>query len=151
MTGSGIPPAGGRSPRTPPPRVIRIAAAAWLVAGVLLAAAGVSFVVSARTQHQDSTALTMLGILVLVLAAVSMYSVLRLRSGRRSARETLTSIGVIAGFPLLFRGPALVAVGLVLLVCAALLWLPDSNRFFRLRDPKKRGRAQRDPKRPGLR
>lgn len=143
MTGSGIPPAGGRSPRTPPPRVIRLAAAAWLVAAALLAAAGVSFVVSARTQHQDSAALTMLGILVLVLAAVSMYSVLRLRSGRRSARETLTSIGLIAGFPLLLRGPALIAVGMVLLACAAVLWLPDSNRFFRLRDPKKQVRKQR--------
>ncbi|MCC9176393.1 hypothetical protein [Arthrobacter sp. zg-Y750] len=129
----------GASPRTPPPSIIRIAAAAWLGAAVLLAAAGVSFVVSARTQHQDSTALTMLGILVLALAALSAYSVLRLRAGKRSARETLTSIAAIGGFPLLFRGPALVAVGLVLLACAGLLWLPASNRFFRLRDPKKRG------------
>ena len=144
----GTTPDSGRSPRTPPPPIIRVAAAAWLLAAVLLATAGVSFVVSARTQHQDSTALTMLGILVLVLAAVSAYSVLRLRPGKRSARETLTSIGVIAGFPLLFRGPALVAVGLVLLACAAMLWMPESTRFFRLRDPKKRGPKPRDRQGP---
>ena len=124
--------------------MIRAAAAAWLVAAVLLATAGVSFMVSARTQHQDSTALTMLGILGVVLAVVCAYGVLRLRAGKRSARETLTSIGVIAGAPLLFRGPALVAVGLVLLACTALLWLPQSNRFFQLRDPKKR--AARRPR-----
>ncbi|MCC9203862.1 hypothetical protein [Arthrobacter sp. zg-Y769] len=135
----GKPPVPGTPvPRTPPPGIIRAAAAAWLVAAVLVATAGVSFIVSARTQHQDSTALTLLGALALVLAALSAYSVLRLRSGKRSARETLSSIGVIAGFPLLFRGPALVAVGLILLACTALLWLPQSNRFFQLRDPKKR-------------
>ncbi|UWX96558.1 hypothetical protein N2K95_12985 [Arthrobacter zhaoxinii] len=124
--------------RTPPPGIIRAAGAAWLVAALLVAVAGVSFIVSARTQHQDSAALTLLGILALVLAAVSAYSVLRLRSGKRSARETLSSIGVIAGFPFLFRGPALVAVGVVLLACTALLWLPQSNKYFQLRDPKKR-------------
>ncbi|MCC9144834.1 MULTISPECIES: hypothetical protein [unclassified Arthrobacter] len=132
----------GTPPRTPPPGIIRAAGAAWLVAGVLVATAGVSFIISARTQHQDSSALTLLGVLALVLAAVSAYSVVRLRSGKRSARETLSSIGIIAGFPFLFRGPALVSVGVVLLACTALLWLPQSNRYFQLRDPKKR-RARR--------
>ena len=140
---SGKTPAGqGKGPRTPdrtpPPQMIRAAAAAWLLAAAVLAAAGISFMVSARTQHEDATGLNMLGALALVLAAVSAYGVVRLRSGKRSARETLTTIGVIAGVPLLFRGPALIAAGMVLLIAAALLWLPQSNRFFHVRDPKKR-------------
>ncbi|KAD4060275.1 hypothetical protein GD627_04285 [Arthrobacter yangruifuii] len=148
--GPGGPGTPGTGDRTPPPSIIRMAAAAWLVAAVLVATAGVSFIVSARTQHQDSTGLIMLGILALALALLSAYSVLRLWSGKRSARETLSSIGVIAGVPLLFRGPALVAVGLLLLACTVLLWLPASNRFIQLRDPRKRrsrggakGRRQR--------
>ena len=98
--GSGTPAPRTPSPRTPPPGIIRAAAAAWLVAAALVAAAGVSFILSARTQHEDSTALTTLGCLALALAALSAYSVLRLRSGKRSARETLSSVGLIAGFPL---------------------------------------------------
>ncbi|MCC3290205.1 hypothetical protein [Arthrobacter sp. zg-Y1110] len=141
--GSGTPAPRTPAPRARPPRIIRAAAAAWLAAAALVATAGVSFIISARTQHQDSAALTLLGTLALVLAALSAYSVLRLRSGKRSARETLSSIGVIAGFPLLFRGPALVAVGLVLLACTALLWLPQSSRYFQLRDPRKR-KGRRD-------
>ncbi|MCQ1952524.1 MULTISPECIES: hypothetical protein [Arthrobacter] len=144
--GSGTPAPRTPPPHTRPPGIIRAAAAAWLVAAVLVAVAGISFIVSARTQHQDSAALTMMGALALVLAALSAYSVLRLRAGKRSARETLSSIGVIAGFPLLFRGPALVAVGLVLLACTALLWLPQSSRYFQIRDPKKRAAKGRRPR-----
>lgn len=156
MRAGNIPPSPGAPVRTPPPSMMRIAAATWLVAAGLLATAGVSFIVSARTQHQDSTALVLLGAVVLVLSAVSVYSVLRLRAGKRSARETLTSIALIAGFPLLFRGPALIAVGVVLLASAALLWLPASNRFFQQRDPKKRAAGKRGSvtgasRRPGSR
>ncbi|MCC3272646.1 hypothetical protein MUK71_13055 [Arthrobacter zhangbolii] len=140
-------PASGTPVRTPPPPILRIAAATWLVAAALLGTAGVSFIVSARTQHQDSTALILLGALVLVLSAVSVYSVLRLRAGKRSARETLTSIALIAGFPLLFRGPTLIAVGVILLASAALLWMPASNRFFQQRDPRKRPAGTRIPRR----
>ncbi len=119
---------------------MRAASAAWLAAAALVAVAGASFIVSAGTQHRDGAALTALGAVVLAVAAVIGFCVLRLRAGKRSARETLTTVGVIVGIPLLFRGPALIAVGLVLLVCVLLLWLPQSSRFFQEREPKARRR-----------
>ncbi|WP_341393316.1 hypothetical protein [Arthrobacter sp. G119Y2] len=132
-------PAGG-TPRPPLPGIMRAASAAWLAAAALVAVAGASFIVSAGTQHRDGAALTALGAVVLAVAAVIGFCVLRLRAGKRSARETLTTVGVIVGIPLLFRGPALIAVGLVLLVCVLLLWLPQSSRFFQEREPKARRR-----------
>ncbi|MET4058684.1 divalent metal cation (Fe/Co/Zn/Cd) transporter [Arthrobacter sp. UYP6] len=129
-----------RSPRAPLPTIIRAASAAWLAAGALVALAGISFIVSARTQHRDGAALTGLGLVVLAVSAVIAFYALRLRTGKRSGRETLTTVGMIVGIPLLFRGPALVAVGALLLMCVLLLWLPQSNRFFQERDPKARRR-----------
>ena len=102
--------------------------------------AGVSFIVSARTQHRDGAALTGLGLVVLAVSAVIAFYALQLRTGKRSGRETLTTVGMIVGIPLLFRGPALVAVGALLLMCVLLLWLPQSSRFFQERDPKARRR-----------
>lgn len=121
----------------PVPPVIKAATVSWLVAASLLAIAGTSFVVSSRTQHQDGAGLLALGVLVLGLAAATAFCVLRMRAGKRSGRESLTTIGLI-GIPLLFRGPSLIAVGVVLLACVALLWLPGSMRFFQARDPKVR-------------
>lgn len=127
-----------RPPRPPLPGIIRAASAAWLAAAVLVAVAGASFLVSAGTQHRDGAALTALAVVVLAVSAVIAFCVVRLRAGKRSARETLTTVAALAGIPLLFRGPALVAVGVVLLLCVLLLWLPQSNRFFQQRDPKAR-------------
>ncbi|MCC3265511.1 hypothetical protein [Arthrobacter gengyunqii] len=126
------------SPRTPLPGIIRAAFAAWLAAAILVAVAGISFITSAQTQQRDGAALTSLGAVTLAVAFIIAFYALRLRTGKRSARETLTTVGMIAGIPLLFRGPALIAVGAVLLVCVLLLWLPQSSRFFQERDPKAR-------------
>ncbi len=128
------------SPRTPLPKIIRAAFGAWLAAAVLVAVAGISFITSAQTQHRDGAALTSLGLVTLAVAVVMGFYALRLRTGKRSARETLTTVGMILGIPLLFRGPALVALGAVLLLCVLLLWLPQSSRFFQERDPKARRR-----------
>ena len=119
---------------------MRAASAAWIAAAALVAVAGVSFLVSAATQHRDGAALTALAVLVLGVAVVIGFCVLRLRAGKRSARESLTTVGLIVGIPLLLRGPALIAVGFLLLVCVLMLWLPQSNRFFQERDPKSRRR-----------
>ncbi|MCC9195734.1 hypothetical protein QNO08_14230 [Arthrobacter sp. zg-Y820] len=127
-------------PRTPLPGIIRAASAAWFAAAALVAVAGVSFIVSAGTQHRDGAGLTVLGLVVLAVSLVIGFCVFRLRAGKRSARETLTTVGVIVGIPLLFRGPALIAVGSVLLLCVLLLWLPQSSRFFQEREPKARRR-----------
>ncbi|MER2135952.1 MAG: hypothetical protein ABS910_14875 [Arthrobacter sp.] len=127
-------------PRTPMPGTMRLAAAAWLVAAVVLVLAGGSFLFTAQTQRQDSQGLLTLGILGIVLGALTAFCALRLRAGKRSSRETLTTLGLIAGVPLLFRGPSLMALGALLLVCAVLLWLPQSTRFYAQTDPKVRRR-----------
>lgn len=129
-----------RSPRAPLPSIIRAASGAWLAAAFLVGAAGISFIVSARTQHRDAAALTGLGCVVLAVALLIAFTILRLRTGKRSARETLTTVGLIVGVPLLFRGPALIALAALLLLCVLILWLPQSSRFFQERDPKVRRR-----------
>lgn len=119
---------------------MRLAAAAWLVAAVVLALAGGSFLFTAQTQRQDSQGLLTLGILGIALGVLTAFYALRLRAGKRSSRETLTTLGLIAGVPLLFRGPSLMALGALLLACAMLLWLPQSTRFYSQTDPKVRRR-----------
>lgn len=127
-------------PLTPMPGTMRLATAAWLVAAVVLILAGASFLFTAQTQRQDSQGLLTLGILGIALGALTAFYALRLRRGRRSSRETLTTLGLIAGVPLLFRGPSLMALGALLLACAVLLWLPQSTRFYGQTDPKVRRR-----------
>ena len=122
------------------PGTMRLAAAAWLVAAVVLVLAGGSFLFTAQTQRQDSQGLLTLGILGIALGALTAFYALRLRAGKRSSRETLTTLGLIAGVPLLFRGPSLMALGALLLACAVLLWLPQSTRFYNQTDPRLRRR-----------
>ncbi|KPN21865.1 hypothetical protein AO716_02320 [Arthrobacter sp. Edens01] len=122
------------------PGTMRLATAAWSVAAVVLFLAGGSFLFTAQTQRQDSQGLLTLGILGIALGALTAFYALRLRRGRRSSRETLTTLGLIAGVPLLFRGPSLMALGALLLACAVLLWLPQSTRFYAQTDPKVRRR-----------
>lgn len=122
------------------PGTMRLAAAAWLVAAVVLVLAGGSFLFTAQTQRQDSQGLLTLGILGIALGALTAFYAVRLRRGKRSSRETLTTLGLIAGVPLLFRGPSLMALGALLLACAVLLWLPQSTRFYAQTDPKVRRR-----------
>jgi len=125
---------------TPLPGTMRIASVAWLVAAVVLILAGGSFLFTAQTQRQDSQGLLSLGILGIALGLLTGFYALRLRRGKRSSRETLTTLGLIVGVPLLFRGPSLMALGLLLLFCSALLWMPQSSRFYALRDPVVRKR-----------
>ena len=122
------------------PGTMRLAAAAWFVAAVVLVLAGGSFLFTAQTQRQDSQGLLTLGILGIALGVLTAFYALRLRAGKRSSRETLTTLGLIAGVPLLFRGPSLMALGALLLACAVLLWLPQSTRFYSQTDPRVRRR-----------
>lgn len=125
---------------TPLPGTMRIASVAWIVAAAVLILAGGSFLFTAQTQRQDSQGLLSLGILGIALGLLTGFYAFRLRRGKRSSRETLTTLGLIVGVPLLFRGPSLMALGLLLLFCAALLWMPQSGRFYALRDPVVRKR-----------
>ncbi|CEA08943.1 hypothetical protein BN1051_02305 [Arthrobacter saudimassiliensis] len=131
-----------KAPRPPLPRTLRLACTGWLLSALLLGAVGISFILSARAGG-DGPGLTSLGVLSLVLGLVAAWGAVQLRRGRRSGRETLTSLGVLLGVPLLFRGPSLAALGVLLLACAALLWLPESVRHLRTTDPRppRRGRS----------
>ncbi|WP_312182236.1 hypothetical protein [Arthrobacter sp.] len=126
--------------QTPMPGSMRLAFLAWLAAAAVLLLAGGSFLFTAQTQRQDSQGLLTLGVLGVALGLLTAFCTVRLRHGKRSSRETLTTLGLIAGVPLLFRGPTLMALGAFLLVCAALLWIPQSSRFFAAREPKVRRR-----------
>ncbi|WP_026548980.1 hypothetical protein [Arthrobacter sp. Br18] len=128
---------GRRPPLPPKPFTLRAAVTVWLVVGVLLLIAGGTFLFSAAAQEQDRAGFLGLGIVLAVLAAVQLALLMRLRRGRRSARELLTTLGIIAGVPVLVRGtPGLSAIAVAMLVAVLLMWLPQSSDYFQLTEPK---------------
>lgn len=133
-----------RAPRTalpPRPTTLKIATAVWLVVSTLMLVAAGSFVVSAQLQERDRAGLMGLGILFTVLALVLLFLILRLQRGKRSARELLTTVGAIAGIPVLVRGtPGLSAIAVVMLFAVVLLWLPPTSQWFQRIDPKPRNK-----------
>ncbi|NUL48560.1 hypothetical protein F7P69_25635 [Cellulosimicrobium funkei] len=67
-----------------------------------------------------------------VLALATGIGAVQLLRSRRSAVGLLTGVAVIVGVPLIVRGhPLLLALAVVLLAGAALLWLPPLRRFLR--------------------
>jgi hypothetical protein len=125
---------------TPPPRyppVLRAASALWLVSGVLLLVAAGSFAASAALPGSDRAGLTGLAAVLGALAVLQLVLVIGLRRGKRSARELLTTGGIIAGLPVLVRGtPGLSVIAVLVLAAVALMWLPQARTYFRLTDPK---------------
>ncbi|MHA7261926.1 hypothetical protein ACX80W_01850 [Arthrobacter sp. TMN-37] len=121
------------------PRTLRAASVLWLVAAALLLVAAGSFAGSAALPGSDGTALTGLAVVLGALAVLQLVLLLGLRRGRRSARELLSTVGIIAGLPVLVRGtPGLSVVAVVMLVAVVLMWLPASSAYFRVTDPKAR-------------
>lgn len=107
-----------------------------LVSVLFLVAAG-SFLLSAATQEIDRAGLIGLGAFLGALAVLQLVLALVLRRGKRSARELLTTIGLIVGVPILVRRtPGLSAVCVVMLVGVALMWLPPSAAWFQRISPK---------------
>lgn len=131
----------GKPPAVPLPLTVRAAIALWLVVSVLLLVAAGSFAVSSAVQQMDRTGLFGLAGLLAALAVFQLFLVLRLRRGHRSARELLTTVAIIVGIPILVRGvPGLSVVTVVMLLSAGLLWLPQSNAYFQLTEPRERKR-----------
>ncbi|WP_035775733.1 hypothetical protein [Arthrobacter sp. H5] len=129
-----------RTPRPelpPQPVTLKAAIAVWLVVSILFLIAAGSFLVSAQLQEQDRFGLIGLGVLMAVLALLQLFLVLRLRRGKRSARELLSTVGVIVGLPILVRStPGLSVIAVVMLVAVVPLWLPPSNHWFQKISPK---------------
>ncbi|MHA7277843.1 hypothetical protein ACX80O_15175 [Arthrobacter sp. Hz1] len=136
-----------RTPRVtlpPLPWTLRLGIAVWLVVGTLFLVASGSFLVSARLQEQDRAGLMGLGVVMGVLALLQFFLVFRLRRGKRSARELLTSMGIIVGLPVLLRGtPGLSVVAVVMLVAIVPLWLPPSGAWLQAVDAKPENKYRR--------
>ncbi|WP_459333944.1 hypothetical protein [Arthrobacter sp. Hz1] len=128
----------------PLPWTLRLGIAVWLVVGTLFLVASGSFLVSARLQEQDRAGLMGLGVVMGVLALLQFFLVFRLRRGKRSARELLTSMGIIVGLPVLLRGtPGLSVVAVVMLVAIVPLWLPPSGAWLQAVDAKPENKYRR--------
>ncbi|MHA7279280.1 hypothetical protein ACX80H_05955 [Arthrobacter sp. MDT2-2] len=130
-----------KDPLPPRPFPLRAAIVLWLVIAVLLLIAAGTFITSAAVQDLDRAGFIGLGTLLGALAILQLLLLLPLRRGRRSARELLSTIGIIAGVPVVVRGtPGLSLIAVGMLVAVLLLWLPQSSAFFQQTQPKERKR-----------
>ncbi|KNC17357.1 hypothetical protein AC792_14170, partial [Arthrobacter sp. RIT-PI-e] len=138
------------APLPPRPFTLRAALVLWLVIGVLLGVAAATFATSAAFQDFERAGFIGLGVLLGALAVLTLALLLPLRRGVRSARELLTTVGVIAGVPVLVRGtPGLSVLAVGMLVAVLLMWLPQSSGPFPPPSPEARRRLR--PPRAGSR
>ncbi len=126
------------------PRSLRWGFWLWIVVAGLLALSAVTIYFQATTQNSNPASAIGFAGLLTVVAVLQVIFTLRLPRGKRVAREMLTTIGLIGGIPLFFRGLSSTWVVAALMVIAvALLWFPDSSKFFRTLDPKPGPRGRR--------
>ncbi|WP_247826969.1 hypothetical protein [Arthrobacter antioxidans] len=131
------------NPLPPRPFTLRAAVVLWLVIAVLLLIAAGTFITSSAVQDGDRAGFIGLGALFGALAVLQLLLLFPLRRGRRSARELLSTIGIIAGVPIVVRGtPGLSLVAGAMLVAVLLMWLPQSSDYFQLTQPKARKRLR---------
>ncbi len=129
------------NPLPPRPFTLRAAIILWLVISVLLLIAAGTFITGAAIRDLDRAGLIGLGVLLGALAILQLLLLLPLRRGRRSARELLSTIGIIAGLPIIVRGtPGLSLIAGAMLVAVLLMWLPQSSDYFQLTQPKAKKR-----------
>ncbi|MFJ6001114.1 hypothetical protein [Arthrobacter sp. NPDC092385] len=137
-----------KDPLPPRPFPLRAAIVLWLVIAVLLLVAAGTFLTSAAVQDLERAGFIGLGALFGALAVLQLLLLLPLRRGRRSARELLSTIGIIVGVPIIVRGtPGLSLIAGAMLVAVLLMWLPQSSDYFQLTQPKAKKRLRL----PGLR
>lgn len=108
----------------------------WLLAGVLFLGFG-GFLIYEQT---DGVSVKFGAIILAVFfaAAGCACGVLgyRLFTGQRAARTNLTWLGVITAVPLLMRFGRYSLLAAIIMFCVALMWLPSSNRYFKIVSPK---------------
>ncbi|GAA1130486.1 hypothetical protein [Citricoccus alkalitolerans] len=111
--------------------VFALVATAFLLSG-LNAPAGTAGRLDLATPEATPTGQFVLAGLAGVLALATGTGAVQLLRSRRSAVGLLTGVAVIVGIPLIVRGhPLLLALAMVLLAGAALLWIPPLRRFLR--------------------
>jgi len=114
------------------PGTLRTAVWWWSVSAAALLVLAVATFGNAQAENATGPAgLIALSAFLLVLGLVVGYGAWQLFRGRLAGRGLLTTFGLIAGLPLLFRGPRLGAMAVALLVGVVLLWLPPSLRHFK--------------------
>ena len=125
-----------RRPDEPTPGGLFVAQMLWLLAGVLFLGFG-GFL--AYEQSQDSSLnFGSIALVVFFAAAGIACGVLgyRLFTGDRSARAQLSWLGLIAALPLLLRFGRYSLLAAIIMFSVVLMWMPASNRYFKIVDPK---------------
>ncbi|QCU77419.1 hypothetical protein E7744_03700 [Citricoccus sp. SGAir0253] len=141
---------GSRAAAVGPSALLRTARWWWALVTVLFALLTASFVLAGTSQPvaegpvlgpdgyllrdplAGRTGQYVLAGLTGVLALATGAGTVQLLRSRRGAAGLLTGIAVLVGVPLILRGhPLLVAIAVVLLTGAALLWLPPVRRRLR--------------------
>lgn len=130
-------------PASPRPRSLTLAVWWWGAAAAVVAVAAVAAWLGAEELAGLPAPLAAsLAAVLTALALVLGWGTLRLGLGHLAGRLTLSTLGLIAGLPALFKGGRLLVVGAVLLIGVVLLYLPDTRAFF-----KEQVRARRDDER----
>lgn len=108
----------------------------WFLAGVLFLGFG-GFL---AYEQSEGTSLDFGAIaLVLLFAAAGVACCVlgyRLFTGDRAARAQLSWLGVITALPLLLRFGRYSLLAAIIMFSIALMWLPSSNRYFKIVSPK---------------
>lgn len=132
-----------RRPEEPAPGALQISQLLWLLTGILFIGFG-GFLLYEKTQESGIT-LGSAALSIMMFAAGAMFGIftLRLYRGERSARSSLTWIGLIAALPMVLRMGRYSLLAALVLFCVALMWLPASNRYFKLVSPKVRSIQRR--------
>ena len=135
-----------RRPDEPVPGGLLISQLLWVLAGVLFLGFG-AFLVYEQTQR-GSLDLAAMSLVALLLAAGVAFGVLayRLFLGQRSARAQLTWVGLIAALPMVLRMGRYSILAAIVLFSVALMWVPASNRYFKMVSPKPRKRGPVPPR-----
>jgi len=132
------------------PGTLRTAVWWWSVSAAALLVLAVATFANAQAETATGpVGLIALSAFLLALGLVAGYGAWQLFRGRLAGRGLLTTFGLIAGLPLLFRGPRLGAMAAALLVGVVLLWLPPSLRHFKAQAAA--ARARRKAARPASR
>ncbi|MGG5752980.1 hypothetical protein ACQ3I4_10175 [Zafaria sp. Z1313] len=116
----------------------------------VLAAACLALSAATITNFELSTNAERVGLVTLsialgVLALLIGWGAWQLARGLLAGRGLLTTFGLIAGIPLLMRGPRLGVLAVGLLIGVLLLWLPPSMAYFK--EQSRQARALRKAER----
>ncbi len=125
-----------RRPDEPAPGALQISQMLWLLTGVLFIGFGAFLLYEQSKLGGANFGSVALSIMMFAAGAVFGVFAYRLYRGQRAARTQLTWIGLIAALPMVMRMGRYSLLAALVLFCVVLMWLPASNRYFKLVSPK---------------